>query len=323
VLLEAGAVLAQSGIIPADIERVGQTGWQFLKINADARQAALGGCYAALGDGNANGIFGNPSAVAEVKRIDVQLNHAAWFADITYESVAAAWNLGRWGTVAASAVILDYGDMAETINIEKSGVGTVPTVTGRTFSASDIAVGAGYAARITDALLVGGSARWLRQGIAELSMSNISFDFGTTYYTGLRSLRLCLVARNFGPDSRFGGWSEQYQTEAVFVRMPIDFRLGLAMDFFDAPGSRHQLTTTADFSHPNDGPEKAQVGAEYSYDKMAFLRCGYKFNYSEQRFTLGAGLHYSVGSASGTLSYAYVDFGALTRVHIFSMGFSY
>ena len=31
---------AQPGIGPSDIERVGQSGWQFLKINGDARQAA-------------------------------------------------------------------------------------------------------------------------------------------------------------------------------------------------------------------------------------------------------------------------------------------
>jgi hypothetical protein len=141
--------------------------------------------------------------------------------------------------------------------------------------------------------------------------------------SGFKSLRIAVTARNFGPDSRFGGWSEQYQTESDNVRMPLDFRAGIAMDFLDDEHSPHLLTVIVEGDHPNDGVEKFHLGVSYSFDNTFFLRGGYKFNYDVQKFTFGAGVSYPFGGAVGTINYAYVDFGALTQVHMFSLGFAF
>lgn len=316
------SVNAQSGIAPNDIERAGQSGWQFLKINGDARQAAMGGAFAAISSGDASAVFGNPAGLADIKKIDVQINVLKWVADIGHQSVAIAANLGDLGVVGASLAMLDYGDIPETINSSLGG-GTTPLVTGNTFGANDLAAGISYARKITDNLSVGGNLRWMRQTIAELSMNNWSLDFGTIYYTGFQSLRVAVTARNFGPDSKFGGWSEEFQTESDNVRMPLDFRVGLAMDFLDYDRSPHLLTVVVEGDHPNDGREKFQVGVSYSFEKTFFLRGGYKFNYDVQRFTFGAGVTYPIGPCVGTINYAYVDFGELTQVHMFSLGFSF
>jgi len=323
VICLAQLLHAQSGIAPIDIERVGQSGWQFLKIDGDARQAALAGAYTAISFGDANAIFGNPAALSDVTNFNVQLNAIQWIADIGHQSIAVAANAGDIGVFGASIVKLNYGEMAETINLPIDAGGTTPYVTGNTFSANDIAAGVSYARKITDKLSVGGNMRWMREQIAELSMTNWSVDFGTMYYIGLKSLRVAIVARNFGPDSKFGGWSEQYQTESVNIRLPLDFRVGLAMDFMDEEQSPHLLTVTMEGDHPNDGKEKFNLGASYSFEKTIFLRCGYKFNYDVQRFTFGAGLNYSSGRTIGTVNYAYVDFGELTHVHMISLGFAF
>jgi hypothetical protein len=147
-------------------------------------------------------------------------------------------------------------------------------------------------------------------------------DIGTLYYTGYRSLRIAITARNFGPDSKFGGWSEQYQSESDNVRMPLDFRAGIAMDFMDDAQSPHLITVILEGDHPNDGREKFHLGVSYSFEKTFFLRGGYKFNYDVQTFTFGAGMNYAFGESFGTVNYAYVDFGELTRVHMISLGFS-
>jgi hypothetical protein len=314
---------AQSGIAPYNIERAGQSGWQFLKINGDARQAAMAGAFSALSHGDASSIFGNPASLADVKGFDVQINALKWVADIGHQSVAIAANIGDVGVVGLSLAMLDYGDIPETINSPTGANGTTPVVTGSMFGANDIAAGISYARQITDRLSVGGNLRWMRQTIAELSMNNWSVDFGTFYQTGFRSLRLAITARNFGPDSRFGGWSEQYQTESDNVRMPLDFRAGLAMDFLDYEHSPHLLTVIVEGDHPNDGREKFHLGMSYCFDDTFFLRGGYKFNYDVQRFTFGAGIRYPIGGTVGTINYAYVDFGELTQVHMFSLGFSF
>jgi hypothetical protein len=104
--------------------------------------------------------------------------------------------------------------------------------------------------------------------------------------------------------------------------MPIDFRLGVAMDFFDDEGSPNLLTVSLEFSHPNDGPEKINSGVEYSFQDIFFLRGGYKFNYDEEGLVLGAGLKYDISGFTGRFNYAYVDFGNLNQVHMIQLGFS-
>ncbi|TSA30722.1 MAG: hypothetical protein D4R68_00215 [Ignavibacteriales bacterium] len=316
-------VQAQSGISPRDIGRAGQSGWQFLKINGDARQAALGGAYTALSNGDASAVFGNPAALSDVKNIDVQVNVLKWIADINHQSIAVAFNLGQIGVVGASIAMLDYGDIPETINSPVGTGGTTPLITGQMFTANDFVAGISFARKITDKLSVGGNIRWMQQQIAEHSMRNWSLDFGTMYYTGFKSLRIAITARNFGPDSRFGRWSEEFQTESDNVRMPLDFRAGIAMDFLDGDRSPHLLTVVLEGDHPNDGSEKFHLGVSYSFDGMFFVRGGYKFNYDVQKFTFGAGITYTVGGIISTINYAYVDFGELTQVHMFSLGFSF
>lgn len=323
ILFATTFIHAQSGISPTEIERAGQSGWQFLKINGDPRQAAMGGAFTAISYGDASAVFGNPAALADVQNVNVQFNALKWIADIDHQSAAAAVNLGDVGVVGLSVAMLDYGDIPETINSPAGANGTTPLVTGKMFTANDIAAGISYARKITDNLSIGGNARWVQQQIAELSMHNWSLDFGTMYYTGYRSLRLAITARNFGPDSRFGGWSEQYQTESDNIRMPLDFRAGMAMDFLDDDGSPHLLTVVIEGDHPNDGKEKFHIGTSYSFERTFFVRGGYKFNYDVQKFTFGAGVNYTIGTTNSSVNYAYVDFGELTQVHMFSIGFSF
>ncbi len=323
LFLLSALIQAQSGIPAENIERAGQSGWQFLKINGDARQAALAGAYTVISNGDANSMFGNPALLSDVKNIDAQVSIVQWIADINYHSLAVAYRLGDFGVIGSSIGMLDYGDIPETINESVGSNGTEPVITGNMFTANDLAIGFSYAKNITDNLSIGGSIRWLQQQIADLSMRNWSLDFGTMYHTGFKSLRVAVTARNFGPDSRFGGWSEKYQTESDYVRMPLDFRAGLAMDFLDYAGSPHLLTLIAEGDHPNDGREKFHVGASYSFHDKFFLRTGYKFNYDVQRFTFGAGITYSIGNIIGTINYAYVDFNELNQVHMFTLGFTF
>ncbi|MEW6194477.1 MAG: PorV/PorQ family protein [Bacteroidota bacterium] len=323
LLAQPAILFAQSGIEPYKIERTGQSGWQFLKINGDARQAALGNSYTALAEGDANSVFGNPAAIVNVKNVDVALNRTNWIADIGYQSIAVVKNFEGIGVVGISIANIDYGDIPETINSPISGENRTETVvTGNTFTATDIAVGITYARSITDRLSVGGSIRWMRESIADVSMNNWSLDIGTLFYTGFRSLRIGFSARNFGPDSHLIGFNEELQSEPQDIKMPLDFRLGVAMDFFDEPESKNLLTVSFDGNHPNDGTEKFRVGVEYTFNKIFSVRAGYKFNYDEENFTFGAGIEYPVYDYKLSVHYAYVDFGILEQVHMFTVGFS-
>ena len=322
IMLQTNA-FPQSGIEPSEIERVGQSGWQFLKINGDPRQASLGGTFMASSNPTANSVFGNPALIAWIENYDIQFNNVSWLADIQYTSLAVARSFKGIGTFALSYVSLNYGDIPETIHSAIQGGGTVPLVTGETFTAGDMAIGLSFAKQITEQLALGGSARYLNEEIAGTGMSNWSLDFSTIYYTGLRSLRLAITVRNFGPDAQMVGYNEALQSEPVDVRMPLELRGGIAYDWLDGDSSPHLLTTILEARVPSDGKEKIHFGTEYSYHNHFSVRGGYRFNYDEEGLTLGVGLHFPVSGFDCVLNYAYLDYGSLNQVNMLSFGLAF
>jgi hypothetical protein len=313
-------VNAQSGIEPYDVERVGLSGWQFLKINADARHSAMGGALTALSSGDAGAVFGNPSALADVANISISLGQVNWFADIGYQTISLAKSFGNRGVIALSVASMDVGDIPVTINRQIAGSSvTEAVVTDETYTGGDIAAGISYARQVTNRLSIGGNLRYIEETVADLSMNNISLDIGTTYYTGWRSLRLAMVVRNLGADQQLAGWDETIQAEPVNIRMPLDFRVGLGMDFLEGDDSPHKLTVSVEGAHPNDGPEKINLGVEYWYGKMMALRGGYRDGYDEESVTLGGGVNLGLGNFGTVVNYAYVPFGRLGTVHMFTI----
>lgn len=313
----------QSGIEPTAIERAGQSGWQFLKINGDPRQASMAGVGLVNHNANANVVFGSPAILATIDRLDIQFNSVSWIADIKYNSFSIAKRIGRLGSFAVSYVNMDYGDIPETIHEESQGSTTVPTITGNYFTASDIAIGFSYAKKITDYLSLGGNIKYISEKIAGTGMSSWAIDFSTLYYTGLNSLRLSIIARNFGPDQHLVGYSEELQSEAVDIRMPLEFRMGIAYDFFENDNNDNFLTAVVEGKVQSDGAEKINVGAEYVVHNMFFIRAGYRFNYDSEGLTAGLGFNYPWGKQNMTVSYALLDFQSLELVHMISFGLNY
>ncbi len=320
ILIMSSKVFSQSGIDPTPIERVGQSGWQFLKINGDPRQAAIGGTFMATHDPNANAVFGNPALLAKLKTYDIQFNTFNWLAGTKYFSFALAKGFSNLGTFAISMATLDYGDIAETVYAPLQGGGAYPLITGNTFTASDLATGISYAKTITDRLSIGGNVRYLKEVIAGTGMSNWAVDFSTLYYTGVKNLRLAITARNFGPDAHLVGYSEELQSEPVDIRMPLEFRGGVAYDLMDGTTNPNRLTVIFEGKLPSDGPEKIHFGTEYQYREIISLRGGYRFNYDEEGLTLGMGFHFPIGGTRCQINYAYLDYGALKHVNMFSFG---
>jgi hypothetical protein len=336
MLLFAGSILAQditppvdTGIPPEDFERIAQSGWQFLKVPVNARMAGMGGVATGIGKGDANSIFNNPAELTGVEGYQLAANTVQWFADITTQSLALAGKLGNMGTFGISFLALDYGDMKRT---EYMTVDDPAAPTGQrnviddnlgTFTAADMAIGLSYAKQITDRLSFGANFRYLRSEIDDLSMTNWSFDVGTVYYTGFKSMRIAMLARNFGPDRKLVDYNEEIRREPASIKMPVQFRVGAAIDLLEGIESPHLLTLAVEGLHPNDGPEKLNVGVEYTLFELFRARGGYKFNYDEESYTFGAGLNLSIDRTKLMFDYAFVDFGNLDTVQMFSLGLGF
>jgi hypothetical protein len=138
------------GVNAMNFSKVGTAGFQFLKLQTNARSAGMGGVQAATAYGDATSAFTNPASAADVKDGDIYFGNMKWVADIQCYQLSAVKNLSGWGNIGLNIDYVNYGDMARTeVQADDNG-NSVPVVTGLgTFSAHDLAAGILYSRQIT------------------------------------------------------------------------------------------------------------------------------------------------------------------------------
>ncbi len=305
------------------MKKVGQTGMQFLKVDASARAAAMGGAFSMVGD-DASAMFYNPAGIGRMQnKLDFFSGRTQWIADINYTAAGLAKGFGNWGVVGVNVLFADYGD-------DMIGTQVASNEKGYTKDTEPLDVGAyafglSYAKSLTDMFTIGGSVKYAGQQLGssvvvaggaakENKLNALAFDFGTIFYPGFESLRVGMSVSNFSGDVKY--FDEAFQ-------LPLTFRIGAAMDVMDIFGEHESpLLIAVDALHPRDYTERVHVGGEYLFKNMIALRAGYKFNYDEEGLTAGIGLKYSVAGVNLKLDYSYGDVGVFDTVSRFGLGIS-
>jgi hypothetical protein len=316
------------------VDNTGTAGALFLRLGYGPRQVGMGGAAVAT-PGEAASVFWNPAGLAELWEKSLWLCDTEYIADIRVTSVAYAQPVDRLGgTVAISVLSLSSGSMQVTTASEINGVST-----GEEFSWSDLAIGVTYARRMTDRFSIGGTAKYIREGLGSISAIDysgsahgIAFDFGTMYHTGFRSLRFGVSATNFGPSLTFGGeYTDRYYIGSSQVTenkslgdydLPLMFQAGIAYD--PLMTASQKLTVAMDFTHPNDAPERLHVGTEYTIRRVLALRAGKVVNWDGRGPFFGVGLDIPSGVGGDLeLDYAYMGVDALEDVHQLSLSYTW
>jgi len=312
-----------TSVYPA-MKKVGTTGLQFLKIDASPRASAMGGAYTMIGF-DAAGVFSNPAGIAlSESKIDVFMGRTEWFADISFNALAAIIKMGTLGTVGFSFRNSDYGDI---IGTRVAGTAKGYEETGMV-EVGEYAAGLSYARKLTDKFTMGGQVRWAYQNLGENQVpetdtttkmiknevSGLVYDFGTVFYPGFKSFRFGMSIRNF---------AKEFKYEEQSFPLPLTFRVGVAMDVLDFLGAHsNPLLVSIDAIHPRDYTERVNIGAEYILKDMLALRFGYRFNYDEESLTGGFGLNLNLGGTQTRVDYSYGALGDLGMVNRFALGFS-
>ena len=311
--------------VPAhsQIKKLAQSGLQFLKVDVSPRAAALGGAYTMPGD-DASAMFYNPAGMARMEHgLDFFASRTEWLADISYNAAGVAKAFENLGTFGVSLVFADYGDDIMGAQVAQTEKGY--ELTG-TLDVGAYAAGLSYARALTDKFAVGGQIKYASQHLGESvltaggsseenKVSGFAFDFGTIFYPGFESLRIGMSVNNF---------SSQFEYEEEPFQLPLTFRIGAAMDVLDLMGEHsNPLLLAIDALHPRDYTERIHVGGEYWYNGFVALRAGYKFNYNEESFSLGAGVKHTVGGTSVKLDYSYSDLDIFDAVSRFSLGIAF
>ncbi len=318
MLLPAGTAVGWQPFASMGGQRAGTSSAQFLKIGVGARATAMGEAFVAIAD-DASALYWNPAGAATLTGTQMHFSHTRWPAEIEYEFVGVVQQMGSWGTLGLSFASLHMDDMEVTTEYRPHG-------TGEYFSFGDFLGAVTYARQLTDRFSFGINLKYIQEDLAELTTRGMVVDMGTLYRTGFRSLRIAANLSNFGtnlrPDGTYPGYDERgvwgerrYEAFAP----PTVFRLGTAMEIMDRDD--HRLTCCFAMNHPVDNAENASLGLEYRLWNTFSARLGYKFNYNEERYTLGAGWQVPVWASWMRIDYAYTDFGLLDAAHRFSFEF--
>lgn len=328
-------ILLATGLLFADdVSKVGITAAPFLTIGVGARATGMGGAFVGTAD-DASALYWNPAGIARSQNAQVILMHSKWLADLRFNFAGFSMPVGSFGTIGASLTSLDYGDMPVRTTDQPEGTGEI-------FSSSDMAFAFSFARSLTDRFSIGFNVKYITQRIWHESADGFAVDFGTLFVTGLHGLRIGAALTNFGSDMRMEGKDllvfhdidpsiignndrvpANLQTGAW--PLPLTFQFGLAMETFKSP--LHRLTIAADAIHPSDNTESMNLGMEYGFREMLFLRAGYRDMFlrdGEQGLCLGAGFaSRNIGNVLFQLDYAYADFGRLEDAQRFSFSLAF
>jgi hypothetical protein len=311
-----GLLLAQS--------KVGTSAAQFLSISVGPRAIAMGSAYVAENT-DVTSLYWNPGAFQQAGKSEAMFSHTNWLVGTNFRWLGFMLRLGEDNAVGLSLTQLDYGE-EDVTSVQ------MPEGTGEKWTAQDLAFGLSYSRRLTDFFAMGGSVKYVRQQIWNESATAWAFDLGLLFVTGFNGMRLGVSMTNFGGDLQLEGSDLTRQVDidpsnsgsnknlVGYLKtdpwpMPLTFRVGLAMDVLK--GDQFIATLAADAVRPSDMGESVNVGTEVGWNKMVFVRAGYRgaVNNSktdkEDGLTFGAGLHYALEGVGGIgVDYAYMQFGA-------------
>ncbi|RMH66243.1 MAG: hypothetical protein D6677_00625 [Calditrichaeota bacterium] len=317
-------------MLDAGVTKTGTTAAKFLNLGVGPRTVAMGGAYA-FSENDPGAVYWNPAGIGSLTRSMGLFTQTRWIADINLNFMTLAIPMAYLGVVAASVTAVTMPDMKETTEYYPEG-------TGNTFGAGMYAVGLSYARPLTDKFIMGATIKYVRENISNSFAQGLALDIGTVFTTPFSGIRFATAITNFGTKMRMSGddllfqntpdpaqsgtvdkLNSYYETDAF--DMPLRLQIGLSRDF--RIGESQKVLLAVDAGFPSDNTQYMNMGAEWSWGDLVFLRAGFKSLFLKDReegLTLGAAVKYqSVGYMAFALDYAYQQLRFLGDVHTFGI----
>lgn len=324
------AVLTVSGFAQS---KVGTTAANFLTIPVGPRATGMGGAFVASAN-DATSLFWNAGAISRMPQSEFNVSYSQWLVGTNYNFVGLVFKLDDDNAVGVSVNQLSYGE--EDITTEEQPMGT-----GQKWDAGDIAIGITYTKNLTDRFSIGGTFKYINQRVWNESASAFALDIGLLFYTQLDGLRIGMNIANFGTEMKLDGKDllqpidiDPAQTgnnanitgklETDSWTLPLMFTVGLAYDVVKDADWNLMLATDA--VYPNNNSSYINVGGEFSYSDLIFLRGGYNSLFkeaAEEGFSAGVGVKYNFGPFYSKVDYSFSDYGifkSLSRISL-TIGF--
>lgn len=306
----------------ANQSRIGTAGAQELLIPVGARGVAIGGSSMIFATG-VDAIYWNPAGLGRMSNsVEGMVSTMSYIADINIVYGAVGVQAGDFGNLGFTVKSINFGNIPVTTT-------NFPDGTGEQYSPTYITMGATYAKGITDRISVGVTANLVTERMLEMSATGVAFNFGIQYHNlAVEGLDLGVTVKNIGTNMQFAGsnlieqatastglrGTQYYAVQAASNEMPSSLEIGLGYTRkFDDMNS---ATIGGLFRNNNYQDDEYNLGAEYNFNNLFFLRGGYVFAPQANQdalgqrgyiydFTVGAGLHYNVSGMDLSFDYAY------------------
>ncbi|MCF6268416.1 MAG: PorV/PorQ family protein [Melioribacteraceae bacterium] len=308
----------------------GSSAGQFLKIEVGARSAAMGGAFVAAAD-DASAIYWNPAGISKLKTNSVTFSHTYWFAETNHSYAGLVLKISEDHALALSYTSLSMPDMEVTNEFYQDG-------TGEYFSATDLALGISYALNITNEFSMGFTGKYISQNIWHMYASAFALDVGLLYKSPIEGLTIGMAVTNVGSQIKYEGEdnfiyysfdpNSKGNSDKIFSEIKMDswdlpllFKVGLTYQLLRS--ETNSLLFSCDAVKPNDYNEYVNIGFEYGFKEVFYLRGGYKALFkrdSEEGLTGGVGVIYFITDFIPlSVDYSYSTFGILNDIHRFSV----
>jgi len=325
---------------------VATTSAAFLEIGPGARSLGMGSAYVSVAD-DPSALYWNPAGIANLLRPEVQSFYSPWLAETQFYYNTAVLPMGVFGTLGLSFTAITMDEM-----LVRTVKDPEPSEYGQKFDAGNIAMGIAFAKKLTDRFSFGFQTKFIQETIWQMSSNGYAIDIGTLFITK-KDLRIGMSISNYGGklamegvntlvdidvDENIYGNNDRIDGSLSTAQwpLPLMFRFGVSREFHFG---NNKLLIAADAIHPNNNPEYINLGLEFSFLNMAFLRIGQshtlyelKFQDSnssvnigpEQGLSFGAGLQYKIPRGPLLrIDYVYTEFGVFKNIEGYSFSLSF
>ncbi len=198
-----------------------QNTFEFLKLDASARSAALGGAFTSNTD-DANVIFYNPASVQYVEANSISFGFLKNLLDVNSGYLSLIPQIKGLGKVGVGVIYTNYGDF-ELLDEYGYSYGK--------FTANDLGLVINYSDFLRKNLSYGINFKILYSKIHNLNSSAIAGDLGLTYNVPEKQFSLGFSVLNFGKQI-----DKYYNFEE---KLPLDIRFGLSKKLEHTPFRIH------------------------------------------------------------------------------------
>jgi len=308
--------------LAANKTRIGTAGAQELLIPVGARSIAIGGSSLVFSNG-VESIYWNPAGLGHIDHgVEAMMSEMNYIADIKVTYGAIGISAGGFGVIGFSIKSIAFGDIPRTTELSPDG-------TGETYSPTFMNVGATYSKLLTDRISVGVTATLISEAMLSTTATGVAFNLGIQYRNlGFQGLDLAVAVKNVGPSMTYAGadllhtataagtlrGSETYAVQAAGFDLPSCMEIGLGYERkFD---EKNSIVIGGMFRNNNYQDDEYNLGAEYNFNDLLFLRGGYTFSPQADTdptgagsyiydYTVGGGLHYNVSGVDLAFDYTY------------------